>query len=116
MSRERSEAGMPRAIDFHVHLPISEFMEVAIGQFREATERYFRSEVKLRDIEEIADYYGEHDIVGVLLAWDAETATGRKPLPLRPCPTLNPSAPVATEAAFSSCASPGASGASTSMS
>jgi predicted TIM-barrel fold metal-dependent hydrolase len=71
---------MPRAIDFHVHLPISEFMDVAIGQFREATERYFRSEVKLRDIEEIADYYGEQDIVGVLLAWDAETATGRKPL------------------------------------
>jgi predicted TIM-barrel fold metal-dependent hydrolase len=71
---------MPRAIDFHVHLPISEFMDVAIGQFREATERYFRSEVKLRDIEEIADYYGKQDIVGVLLAWDAETATGRKPL------------------------------------
>ncbi len=71
---------MPRAIDFHVHLPISEFMDVAIGQFREAAERYFRSEVKLRDIEEIADYYAEQDIVGVLLAWDAETATGRKPL------------------------------------
>jgi hypothetical protein len=71
---------MPRAIDFHVHLPITEFMEVAIGPFRAAAERYFRAEVKLRDIAEIADYYHEQDIVGVLLAWDAETATGRKPL------------------------------------
>ncbi|HEY7834299.1 MAG TPA: amidohydrolase family protein [Ktedonobacterales bacterium] len=71
---------MPRAIDFHVHLPITEFMDVAIGPFREAAERYFRSEVKLRDVEEIAAYYAEQDIVGVLLAWDAETATGRKPL------------------------------------
>ncbi|HKV86019.1 MAG TPA: amidohydrolase family protein [Ktedonobacterales bacterium] len=71
---------MPRAIDFHVHLPISEFMDVAIGPYRAAAERYFRAEVKLRDIEEIADYYAQQDIVGVLLAWDAETATGRKPL------------------------------------
>ncbi len=71
---------MPRAIDFHVHLPIAEFMDVAIGKYREAAERYFRAEVKLRDIEEIAAYYAEQDTVGVLLAWDAETATGQKPL------------------------------------
>ncbi len=71
---------MPRAIDFHVHLPIAEFMDGAIGTFRKATEQYFHAEVKLRDIEEIADYYAQQDMVGVLLAWDAETATGRKPL------------------------------------
>jgi uncharacterized protein len=71
---------MPRAIDFHVHLPITEFMDVAIGQYRQATEEYFHIAVKLRDVEEVAAYYHEQDIVGVLLAWDAETATGRKPL------------------------------------
>jgi len=71
---------MPRAIDFHVHLPIAEFMDVAIGKYRAATEQYFHIEVKLRDINEIADYYAEQDIIGVLLAWDAETATGQKPL------------------------------------
>ena len=71
---------MPRAIDFHVHLPISEFMDVAIGKYRAAVEQYFRREVKLRDIEEIAAYYAEQDMVGVLLAWDAETMTGQKPL------------------------------------
>lgn len=71
---------MPHAIDFHVHLPIAEFMDVAIGKYRAAVEQYFRREVKLRDIEEIATYYGEQDMVGVLLAWDAETMTGQKPL------------------------------------
>ena len=71
---------MPRAIDFHVHLPIAEFMDVAIGKYRAGAEAFFRREVKLRDIEEIADYYAEQDMVGVLLAWDAETATGQKPL------------------------------------
>ena len=71
---------MPKAIDFHVHLPIAEFMDVAIGMYRDEVERYFRREVKLRDIEEIADYYAQQDMVGVLLAWDAETATGQKPL------------------------------------
>ena len=71
---------MPRAIDFHVHLPITEFMDVAIGPFRQAAESYFRREVKIQDVQQIADYYAEQDIIGVLLAWDAETATGQKPL------------------------------------
>jgi predicted TIM-barrel fold metal-dependent hydrolase len=71
---------MPRAIDFHVHLPIAEFMEVAIGQYRQAAEQFFHSAAGLRDVEEVAAHYHEQDIVGVLLAWDAETATGRKPL------------------------------------
>lgn len=71
---------MPRAIDFHVHLPISEFMNGAIGTYRAAAEQFFHREIKLRDIEEVAAFYAEQDIVGVLLAWDAETATGQKPL------------------------------------
>ena len=50
---------MPRAIDFHVHLPIAEFMDGAIGKYRAAVEQYFHVDVKLRDIEEIADYYAE---------------------------------------------------------
>ena len=42
--------------------------------------RYFRTEVKLKDIEQIATDYAELDMIGVLLAWDAETATGLPPL------------------------------------
>jgi predicted TIM-barrel fold metal-dependent hydrolase len=71
---------MPRAIDFHVHLPIAEFMDVAIGQYRQAAEQFFHISVTLRDVDAIAAHYREQDIIGVLLAWDAETATGRKPL------------------------------------
>src|ERR1051326_1125955 len=79
-SEQRGSSPMPKAIDFHVHLPIAEFMDVALGPYRAAAERFFRSEVKLRDVEEIAAYYQQQDMVGVLLAWDAETATGQKPL------------------------------------
>src|SRR5438309_11873044 len=65
---------MPRAIDFHVHLPTTEFMQVTLGPYAAAAERFFRTEVKLKDIEQIAADYVELDMIGVLLAWDAETA------------------------------------------
>lgn len=71
---------MPRAIDFHVHLPTTEFMQVTLGPYAKAAERYFRTEVKLKDIEQIAADYAQLDMIGVLLAWDAETATGLPPL------------------------------------
>ena len=71
---------MPRAIDFHVHLPTTEFMQVTLGPYAKAAERFFRTEVKLKDIEQIAADYAEFDMIGVLLAWDAETATGLPPL------------------------------------
>src|SRR5260370_36076741 len=71
---------MPRAIDFHVHLPTTEFMQVTLGPYAQAAERYFHTEVKLKDIEQIAADYSELDMIGVLLAWDAEPATGLPPL------------------------------------
>src|SRR5258708_33148291 len=71
---------MPRAIDFHVHLPTTEFMQVTLGPYAKAAERFFRTEVKLKDIDQIAADYAELDMIGVLLAWDAETATGLPPL------------------------------------
>jgi hypothetical protein len=45
---------MPKAIDFHVHLPTTEFMQVTLGPYARAAERYFRTEVKLKDIEQSA--------------------------------------------------------------
>jgi hypothetical protein len=71
---------MPRAIDMHVHLPTASFLEGAIGPFRAPAEKFFRTTVPLREMEEVARHYEELDIVGVLLAWDAETATGLPPL------------------------------------
>src|SRR5258708_14890457 len=71
---------MPRAIDFHVHLPTTEFMQVTLGPYAKAAERFFRTEVKLKHIDQRAADYAELDMIGVLLAWDAETATGLPPL------------------------------------
>ena len=38
---------MPRAIDFRVHLPTTEFMQVMLGPYAKAAEHFFRTEVKL---------------------------------------------------------------------
>ena len=47
----------------------------------EAAEAYFRSKVARRSLEDLAREYEEMDVVAVLLAWDAETATGRPRVP-----------------------------------
>lgn len=71
---------MPEAIDMHVHLPTASFLDGAIKPFKVAAETFFRSTVPVREMEEVARLYEGLDIVGVLLAWDAETATGLPPL------------------------------------
>lgn len=43
----------------------------------EAAERYFRSSVSRQSLNQVARHYEEMDLVAVLLAWDAETATHR---------------------------------------
>src|SRR5213595_3144395 len=55
---------MPRAIDFHVHLPTTEFMQVTLGPYAQAAERYFRTQVKLKDIEQIAADYADLGLAG----------------------------------------------------
>ena len=70
----------PKAIDMHVHLPTASWLDVAIQPFRGPAEKFFRTTVPTREMDEVARLYEELDIVGVLLAWDAETATGLKPL------------------------------------
>jgi uncharacterized protein len=69
-----------RAIDFHVHASIAEWLNGSIGPMLEGTQKFFRSEVRVRTAEEMAEEYRRWDLLGVLLAWDAETATGLPPL------------------------------------
>lgn len=69
-----------RAIDFHVHLPTAEWLEGSMGPFRQSAETYFRAKIEIRTMEELAKEYEDLDIVGVVLGWDAETATSRPPL------------------------------------
>lgn len=66
-----------RAIDFHVHLPVAEWLDVSMAGYVEAAEAYFRSRVARKSLEEVAGEYERMDVLAVLLAWDAETATGR---------------------------------------
>jgi len=70
-----------RAIDFHVHLPTPEWLDVSMKGYIEAAESYFRSKVVRRTIDELAGDYEAIDVMAVLLAWDAETATGRPRVP-----------------------------------
>ena len=70
-----------QAIDFHVHLPTPDWLDVSMKGYVEAAESYFRSKVARKTLEEVAREYESMDIVAVLLAWDAETATGRPRVP-----------------------------------
>jgi predicted TIM-barrel fold metal-dependent hydrolase len=67
-------------IDMHVHLPVPEWLEGALGPYLASAERYFRKKVTARPMEDLAAEYEKLDMVAVLLAWDAETFTGRPPL------------------------------------
>jgi predicted TIM-barrel fold metal-dependent hydrolase len=70
----------PRAIDVHVHPSTREYVVDAMGHFREATERHFRTQIPVRTVEEMADEFRADDVMAVLLAWDARTASGLPPL------------------------------------
>ena len=69
-----------RAIDFHVHLPTIEWLEGSLGPYLKSAESYFRRKVDIITVDELAAEYERLDLVGVLLAWDAETFTGRPPV------------------------------------
>jgi predicted TIM-barrel fold metal-dependent hydrolase len=64
----------------HVHPPVVEWLNGSMKGYVEPAEAYFRASVERRTVEDIAHEYGEMNILAVLLAWDAETATGLPPL------------------------------------
>ena len=72
---------MPRAIDFHVHLPTPDWLDGSMAGYVEAAEAYFRSSVSRQSLGELAGLYRRLEVQAVLLAWDAETATGRPRVP-----------------------------------
>jgi uncharacterized protein len=51
-----------------------------MAPFMESTEAYFHAPAARETVEELAAHYERIDAVACLLAWDAETATGRPPL------------------------------------
>ena len=68
---------MPQAIDMHIHPP----PEAGSGPspFDDGMRSYFQSPPPPKDAEEMAQYYRERDIVGLLLASDWESTTGEPP-------------------------------------
>jgi predicted TIM-barrel fold metal-dependent hydrolase len=70
-----------RAIDCHVHLPTPDWLDGSMAGYVEAAEAYFRSPVQRASLAELADRYRALGVRAVLLAWDAETATGRPRVP-----------------------------------
>jgi predicted TIM-barrel fold metal-dependent hydrolase len=71
---------VPRAIDFHVHPSTPEYVDAAMGHFGPACESYFHTKLPHHQVHEMADVFRAADVLGVLLAWDAETNTGLPPV------------------------------------
>ena len=72
---------MPRAVDFHVHLPTPDWLDGSMAGYLEAAEAYFRSPAQRATLDQLADRYRGLGAMAVLLAWDAETATRRPRVP-----------------------------------
>lgn len=68
-----------RAVDFHVHPSTREWLVDGLGPFKEATEKHFRTEIPVRTVDAMADEFRADDVLAVLYAWDAESATGLPP-------------------------------------
>jgi predicted TIM-barrel fold metal-dependent hydrolase len=70
-----------RGYDFHVHLPTPDWLDGSMAGYVEAAEAYFRGKVERQSLAQLAERYQGLDLKAVLLAWDAETATGRPRVP-----------------------------------
>jgi uncharacterized protein len=70
-----------RAVDFHVHLPTPDWLDGSLAGYTEAAEAYFRTPVERQSLSQLAQRYEGLGVRAVLLAWDAETATGRPRVP-----------------------------------
>lgn len=67
-----------RAIDVHLH-PSTEPMERTLGKFRAEMLKYYRRTTPTRSELEMADDYRNLDLLGIPVAFDAETNTGEPP-------------------------------------
>ena len=70
-----------RAIDIHVHPSTEGWLDKSMGPYIAAAEEYFRSDFARRSLDDLAAEYRGLGVLGVLLGWDAETATERPRVP-----------------------------------
>ncbi len=69
-----------RAIDMHVHPGTREYLVDSGGKYIADALNYFHRHDAVVTAEEMAEYYRSISMMAVLLAWDAETATGLPPV------------------------------------
>jgi predicted TIM-barrel fold metal-dependent hydrolase len=69
-----------RFIDLHVHPPFAEFLDGPFAPYVESLERHRGVPLEPMSPADLASHYRDRDGKAVLLAWDAETATRRRPL------------------------------------
>jgi uncharacterized protein len=66
------------AIDVHVHIEVGPDGEDHLSpELREAVGRYFKGELRLPSIDEVADYYRERQMMAVVFAVDSALTTGQ---------------------------------------
>ena len=68
------------AVDVHVHPSTAEFLVGAMGPLREAVEAHFHRAIPVRSVAEMADEFRADQVLAVLLAWDASSASGFPPV------------------------------------
>ncbi len=68
------------AIDMHVHPGTKEYLVDAGGKYLKDALTYFHKEDAVVSLKEMAHYYRDADMLGVLLAWDTETQSGLPPV------------------------------------
>src|SRR6476469_733410 len=81
-TRQKTEGGeaVTRAIDLHVHPATQGYLDNAMSEFKEAAEKYCRTELRARTVDEMADEFRADDVMAVLLAWDARSGSGLPPV------------------------------------
>ena len=65
-----------KAIDVHAHLNTKEMMEVSLGKYNEAMRKYYKFELNTKTPEEMAQDFIRADVKGILMGWNAESASG----------------------------------------
>ncbi len=65
-----------KAIDVHAHPNTKEMMEGCLGTYNEAMQKYYKFDLKTKTPEEMADDFIQADVKGILMGWDAESASG----------------------------------------
>lgn len=66
-------------IDFHVHPPVTELIDGPIAPYLEPPEDWADADFEVMTIDEVATYYRDRNGQAVLLGWDTETVTRRRP-------------------------------------